>query len=647
MATLTDAEAAARLVDAKVLVELGWMIEAELEVAEVLDERPGDLTALSLFAKIKHIRGELSQAIACWAQLHARSPHNETALMHLGSLLHLAQDPERGAGEFLALGQYQLLRKPRGQLELEEAFALFHERKPAEARARCAELAARYLGKDLQMHKLAVLASAWIAEMTGDLVGAAELLEQLGLQRGYELDLDRLLGLARIYERIGGDDRLRAGVKILRHLDTELDRRGVEKISLHGRLAALYGRLGDPEQAARYRRQYVDGLRRRMHRPTRAEVVTVAARRYLPLSELRTLAPLPSELAADATPRQRALADVLAGRDDAARAVLAAGKEPLDRKYVADLAAVDEAVPLYLAAHEADPGDVRIAGWLLDHHDRTPTPAIAARFARPEAAQAARSQLEHAIQVEPRRPAPWRQLAVLHAITGDSHAAARCRDRAVALADADRARVAPIGRVLAAGVYHFVGKAKGLIHEVWVHREPAAPGKGGNLPVDAILGNLTDEMKLGVRNTFIAVREYARTHFPHRTADLADHSYSYKLPKEDEPSGGLSAGLPSALAFLSVFLQRPVPQTVASSGTVVTEAHDVLSIGRIGDAEYKVKAAFHRNLETLLLPLANRSELEQSLVAPPELAQDLVRYVARFDQALRLVWGDDVFVDAD
>jgi len=32
-------------------------------------------------------------------------------------------------------------------------------------------------------------------------------------------------------------------------------------------------------------------------------------------------------------------------------------------------------------------------------------------------------------------------------------------------------------------------------------------------------------------------------------------------------------------------------------------------------------------------------------VAPPELAQDLVCYVAQFDAAVRLVFGDDVFVD--
>jgi len=239
---------------------------------------------------------------------------------------------------------------------------------------------------------------------------------------------------------------------------------------------------------------------------------------------------------------------------------------------------------------------------------------------------------------------PWRRLAVLHDLLGNPASARICFDRAVALDNAERERRAPIGRVLAAGVYAFVGKSKGLIHEVWVHREPCEPGKGGTLPVDHVLGNLTDELKLGVRNTFVAVREYARARFPHHTADLGDYIYTYKLPKEDAPSGGLSAGLPSALAFLSVFLQRPVPYDIASSGALITESHLALSVGPVGDVEYKAKGAFHRNLRLLLLPRANRPELERSLSAPPELVGELLRFVGSFDEAVRLVFGDDVFV---
>src|SRR5688572_12698583 len=110
------------LLDAKVLVAMGDLHEAEPEVAECLEEVPDDLTALNLFAKIKHMKGELSQAVACWAQLHARSPHNELALMCLASILQMAKDPERHAADFLALGQPPLARRPTVQIELADAF---------------------------------------------------------------------------------------------------------------------------------------------------------------------------------------------------------------------------------------------------------------------------------------------------------------------------------------------------------------------------------------------------------------------------------------------------------------------------------------------------------------------------------------------
>src|SRR5690606_6392299 len=157
-----------RLALARVLVELGELAEAEVVVADLLDAQPDDLEALSLLAKVKHMAGQLSQAVACWAQLHARSPMNETALMHLGALLHLAQDPERGAGEFLALGQLQLMKRPAAHLELEEAFRLLLARRPDEARARCDRLAVLHRRSDPALFKLATLAGAWIAELAGD-----------------------------------------------------------------------------------------------------------------------------------------------------------------------------------------------------------------------------------------------------------------------------------------------------------------------------------------------------------------------------------------------------------------------------------------------------------------------------------------------
>src|SRR5712675_127348 len=78
---------------ATVLVEVGEIHDAEAEVARVLDERPEDLRALDLLGKIKHIRGELSAAVACWAQFQTRSPQSGAANMRLSSFLALARDP--------------------------------------------------------------------------------------------------------------------------------------------------------------------------------------------------------------------------------------------------------------------------------------------------------------------------------------------------------------------------------------------------------------------------------------------------------------------------------------------------------------------------------------------------------------------------
>ena len=78
-----------RLAFAQVLVELGDLLDAEREIAEVLDGDPKNLTAFNLLAKIKHMRGELSQAIACWAQIHAQAPHDDAAQMCLGAIVFL------------------------------------------------------------------------------------------------------------------------------------------------------------------------------------------------------------------------------------------------------------------------------------------------------------------------------------------------------------------------------------------------------------------------------------------------------------------------------------------------------------------------------------------------------------------------------
>ena len=172
--------------------------------------------------------------------------------MHLESMLHMAQDPVHGAGEFLAMGQFQLVKKPTAYLALEEAFRQFVNRRPNEAGATCRRVAARHKESDPEVYKLAVLAEAWIHELAGQLQPACETLEKLGLERGFETDLDRLMALVSLYEKIATRPSLEAAVNICRYLLS-----GNEGPAVLGRLAMLHHRLGETEAAAEYEQRHL------------------------------------------------------------------------------------------------------------------------------------------------------------------------------------------------------------------------------------------------------------------------------------------------------------------------------------------------------------------------------------------------------
>jgi tetratricopeptide (TPR) repeat protein len=630
-------DAVGQLREAGVLVELGFLRSAQ-EIAEALlkdaPDRPG---ALSLLAKIHHMRGELTQAIGCWSKLDAlATPHKEVARLQLGGIFHLVKNPDEG-GDFALLQRYQLARKAPAYLEIEEAFRRFLAGKPVEAQSRCRRVAQRMAGKDPAMYKLAVLADAWLAELSGDLSGACSTLEALGAVRGFEYDADRILALARVAEGLGTRDKLEAAVNICRYLDRQFG-----KMSVLSRLASLHDRLGEPQIAEEYRSRYLDAFRARMHRPSFADVIWVAAQSYLPLRRLLTLRVAGGELPGEASSRERALASALRGDLAAARSALDAS-QLLDQKYIADIDAQsgDErrATSGYFAVYRADPEDVHVLGALL-HRKASWGPDVAEHFASPANVQPAEAVLRRALRREPEQASLWSALSVL---LGSAEDAERCRQRAQSLERCAVQQAAPVGRVLAAAVYHFVGKAKGLIHEVWADRLPAAPGQGGWLDEKHIFGSVTPSMRTAIQSTFLAVREYVRSRFPHRSEDLLQYQYTFKVTKDDEPSDGLSAGLPSAVAFLSVFLQRPVPQDVALSGMLITDAHRSLAVRIVGEAEFKVKAAYNRNLKMLILPAENRAELSGSREVPDCISGELVRYAADLDEALVHLFGDEVF----
>jgi len=453
------------------------------------------------------------------------------------------------------------------------------------------------------------------------------------------------MALVSLYELIGTREKLEAAVNICRFLERSFDSRFAA-----GRLALLHHRLGQQEEAVRYEARHLAAYRCWMHRPSFAEVVRVAARRFLPLGRLRSTNFVDNELPEDVSPGERAIAAALAGKIGEAEGILAGAGESIDFLHRANLAALMEsgsqhAVSLCARALRADPSDPRLAGWLLDVEARTPCEEIAAVFREGPVASRVLAELEVAVKTAPADARVWRRLATFFGLQpGGTEQQAQFDDRAVALelAAQDRARVS--GKVLAAAIYRFFGRPCGLIHEVWATREMPPVGQaGGTLRRDDILGAVTDELKDSVRNTFLAVREYARAKFPHRTRDILDYNYCYKVTKEDEPSSGVSAGIPTGLAFLSLFLQQPVPADMVSTGTLVADAHDVLTVGPVGDIEPKVDAAFHRNLKTIIVPRGNRAQLEQSAIVPRAVTREIVRYVADLDEAARLAFGDPLF----
>ncbi len=625
---------------ARVLVAVGELSRAEREVERALDAAPDDLDALGLLAKIKHVRGELSEAIACWTHTQGRARYRPLARMHLMAMLELARDPERGAGEYVAVGQYELARKPRAYLELDAAYRLFLSRRPAEARAECRRVAAKQRGRDRELFKLAVLADALFAELSGALAEAVRALEGLGAERGFEGDVDRVVTLATLYERVGGAPELRAALNICHYLE-----RTQREIPVYGRIAALHRRLGEHDPAARYEELHRLDFDRRMHRVSLAEVLSVAGRRYVPLSWLGRGAFGGPRDAPAAGSFGGALVEAVRGGRPARLVDPGESAHPVEHKYALDIALRDadaaRAAPLLERALREDPVDLAVLERALAS---PPAPWLIDILREPDVLPRAARALEDAVELDPRDYRAWRALGRIAPLRGEApERAAGMLARASALEVAAEWRERAVGRVLAAAVYRFVGKTKGLVHEIWAARQPAPRGRGGVLRRESILGNVTDEMKSAVMATFLAVREYARASFPHLTADILDYDYSFRITKDDTPSSGSSAGLPTALAFLSVFVQRPVSQDLAFTGAVVADAHDVLVVAGVGDVEAKVKGAYHRDLRGIVVPEENEAELEQSHRVPAAVRELMCRYVRDLDAAVRTAFGDDLY----
>jgi tetratricopeptide (TPR) repeat protein len=641
-----------RLLTARVFTELGLLDRAEELTLEALRSEPNSLSALNLLAKICHIEGRLTETLHLWHRIQMLAPNKEGALVQLGIFNRLAQDDDWVKMSFIQVGE-GFTKKHPAQMEFESTFAKFKDRDFRGALLACEAIATAYQGKVPELYKLAVLQKAWFQEHTDDLQGARATLEKLGRERGFETDLDRLAFLARVCERIGTPAIQDQALHIYEHLNVHFG-----KLSALPRLAALYAAKGEGEKAAVYAHQYARRFCRRQHKPEPREYVHALAIHYVPLSRL---SPMPlSEEEHAAVIREIRVIRSLAGRHRA-RALLAylcgdkARAERLLRRvirsrystsrdfaYYADLLAErgerEKAHPLYVEALRKHCGNnVLLWGQVLvgleAGLDEAPVRALLADGP----GESAHGSMLEAARRRRADPLAWRQLARMERLLGRAQEALQHEAKAVALENAKAQE--DVGRVLVAAVYSLNMKPKGLVHEMLAWRRPSARRAGGTLTDGLVFGNIAPDLQQVSRSVLASVKDYARAHWPHLTQDVDDYEYGLKVAKDDEPSSGNSAGLPLAMAFLSVILGRPLPTTLAMSGAVICDSQRHIMARRVGDTLFKVKGAFHRNLATILLPEENRQDIEGGDHVPLQIARSLVRYVKNLDEAVEAVWG--------
>ena len=223
--------------------------------------------------------------------------------------------------------------------------------------------------------------------------------------------------------------------------------------------------------------------------------------------------------------------------------------------------------------------------------------------------------------------------------------AAVCRKVARHIAEGRRTRV----RVIASSLESFLGPAPASREEavqedqVGVATGLAWTESGGDVMyVEATTmdghGKLILTGQLGeiMKESAQAALSYARA----RSAELGiepgyfeSRDVHVHLPEGAIPKDGPSAGITLAVAMLSAFTERPIRGDVAMTGEITLRGN-VLPVGGIKE---KVLAARRAGIKRILLPWANRRNLEEiSRSLRRDLEFVLVRHVREvFDAVLR------------
>jgi ATP-dependent Lon protease len=154
-------------------------------------------------------------------------------------------------------------------------------------------------------------------------------------------------------------------------------------------------------------------------------------------------------------------------------------------------------------------------------------------------------------------------------------------------------------------------------------------GRGGLI----LTGQLGDVMKESAQ----AALSFARTHASELGLDLdyfENRDLHIHVPEGAIPKDGPSAGITIAAAMVSAFLERPLRRDLAMTGEITLRGN-ILPVGGIKE---KVLAARRSGITTILLPTANRKNLED---VPKTLRKDLtLEFVGDIREVFRIAFRE-------
>ena len=132
--------------------------------------------------------------------------------------------------------------------------------------------------------------------------------------------------------------------------------------------------------------------------------------------------------------------------------------------------------------------------------------------------------------------------------------------------------------------------------------ETAVSDGKGNL---TLTGNLGDVMKESATIAYEYIKVHAKD-FDIAAENLKDKDVYIHIPEGATPKDGPSAGITILTALLSTFSNKPIRSNMAMTGEITLRG----KITPVGGIKEKILAAKKANLKTIVLPLANKSDVE-------------------------------------